>query len=49
MSSKRIQTDEIKKIIQDMNKKINKDVGTLKKNQSKIKNSISQLKVWRTA
>jgi polyhydroxyalkanoate synthesis regulator phasin len=49
MSSKRIQTDEIKKIIQDMNKKINKDVETLKKNQSKIKNSISQLKVWRTA
>jgi gas vesicle protein len=33
---------EIKKTIQDMKEEINKDMETLKNNQSEINNSISQ-------
>jgi gas vesicle protein len=35
--------NEIKKTIQAMKEEINKDMETLKKNQSEINNSISQI------
>jgi methyl-accepting chemotaxis protein len=37
--------DEIKKMIQDMKEEINKYIGTMKNNQSKINNSISQINI----
>jgi SMC interacting uncharacterized protein involved in chromosome segregation len=44
--------NEMKKTIQDMKEEINKDIETLKSNQSEINNSISpkksQSKAWQT-
>jgi prophage DNA circulation protein len=37
--------NEIRKTIQDMNEVINKDMETLKNNQSEINNSVSQAKI----
>jgi predicted nucleic acid-binding Zn-ribbon protein len=37
--------DKIENTIQDMKEEINKDMETLKNNQSKINNSISQINI----
>jgi predicted nucleic acid-binding Zn-ribbon protein len=37
--------NEIKKMIQDMKEEMNKDIETLKNNQSKISNSILQTNI----